>query len=292
MADGVTATASIVKEVIRHDGFETKVNLAGAPDLPAVLLLHGSGPGASAWSNWQYIMPELADRFFLVAPDLAGFAESSGPGSPPLGAARWMEVWVDQVISLIEHMRLKRVNLVGNSLGGAIALQAALRRVDAFDRIALMGPVGTPVKLTRELDLIWGFYDSPSVHRMESAMRWFAWDPSIMGDQIGAIAKMRFEAAMQPRVREMFARMFPAPRQQHLDAMTVADSDLRRITQPVLLLHGQEDPIVPIDTSEYLIRHLGGPVQMHVYNRCSHWTQVEYKDSFNRLVADFFADRI
>ena len=56
--------------------------------------------------------------------------------------------------------------------------------------------------------------------------------------------------------------------------------------------HGIEDAIVPLETSLTLMQRLGGPVQAHFYNRSSHWTQVEHKDSFNTLIAEFFDGRI
>ncbi|CAM5616898.1 2-hydroxy-6-oxononadienedioate/2-hydroxy-6-oxononatrienedioate hydrolase [Aquamicrobium terrae] len=61
----------------------------------------------------------------------------------------------------------------------------------------------------------------------------------------------------------------------------------------MLLIHGIEDAHrVPLETSLRLMKRLGGPVQTHFYNRSSHWTQVEHKDSFNTLIAEFFGGRI
>ncbi len=279
---------SIKQEMISLDAAESWVNWAGKPDKPAIVMIHGSGPGATAWSNWQYAMPTLCEDFFVVAPDLAGFGRSPMPDPAPADVTGWMDVWVSQILSLIHYFKLQRVNVLGNSLGGAVALHSVLRRTETFSRLALMGAAGVPFKLTRELDLIWGFYDSPSRHRMEALISWFAWDENFLGDKLQEIAAMRFDAAMEPSVRNAFSLMFPAPRQRHVDAMAVANADLRRIKTPTLLIHGQEDPIVPLETSIHLARHLGGPVQLHVYNHCSHWTQIEYRDSFEALVGAFF----
>ncbi|WP_439604327.1 alpha/beta fold hydrolase, partial [Shinella sp.] len=89
-------------------------------------------------------------------------------------------------------------------------------------------------------------------------------------------------------IRRAFASMFPAPRERALEALELPDAGLRVIRHPMLLIHGIEDAIVPLDTSLHLMRHLGGPVQAHFYNRSSHWTQVEHRDSFNTLLAQFF----
>jgi 2-hydroxymuconate-semialdehyde hydrolase len=201
---------------------------------------------------------------------------------------QWLRLWIDQIVNLTQELGLRKVHLVGNSLGGAIALHLLVEQPELIDRTVLMGTAGVPVRLTRELDLIWGFYDSPSADRMMQLIRWFAFDEGFIAERIGEVARMRYEAAMSEEVRRSYVHMFPAPRQTHLDNMVVPDASLRRIAGPVLLVHGRDDAIVPIDTSRYLLEHLGGPVQMHVYGRCSHWTQVEFRESFHRLITDFF----
>lgn len=283
--------ADIVEETIEHDGFHTRLRRAGSSDLDTVLLIHGSGPGATGWSNWQYLLPELGDRFNLLAIDLCGYGGTPAPNPMPDGTAEWLSVWVAQIVSIARHVGGK-VHLVGNSLGGALALHCVMRAPDLFGRIALMGPVGVPCRLTRELDMIWGFYENPSEDLMRLATQWFAYDPDFLGDNLESIASARFKAAMQPEIRKSFASMFPAPRQNALAALEVPDAGLRTIRNSVLLIHGLEDAIVPVDTSLYLMNKLGGPVQTHFYNHSSHWTQVEHKDSFNGLIASYFSGSI
>lgn len=280
--------ADIVEDSIAHDGFRTHLRRAGSPGLETIILIHGSGPGANGWSNWQYLLPELGDRFNLLAIDLCGYGGTPAPDPMPQGTAAWLSVWVAQITSLARHLGGK-VHLVGNSLGGALAMHAVMHAPALFDRIALMGPAGAPCRLTRELDLIWGFYDNPSEDLMRLVTQWFAYDPDFLGENLSSIAASRFRAAMQPEIRASFASMFPAPRQNSLVALEVPDAALRAIRNPVLVIHGLDDVIVPVDTSLYLMRKLGGPVQTHFYNRSSHWTQLEHKDSFNKLVAAYFS---
>jgi 2-hydroxymuconate-semialdehyde hydrolase len=96
---------------------------------------------------------------------------------------------------------------------------------------------------------------------------------------------------MQPDIRAAFASMFPAPREQAIPALEVPDAGSIANRHPVLLVHGVEDAIVPLETSLQLMHRLGGPVQTHRYNYSSHWTQVEHKDSFNTMLSEFFAGR-
>src|SRR5690606_6347097 len=111
-----------------------------------------------------------------------------------------------------------------NSLGGAIALHLLAEHADLIDRAVLMGTAGAPMRLTRELDLIWGFYDSPSPGRMAQMITWFAFDETFIGDRIDEVAQMRYDAAMSEQVRRTYMQMFPSPRQRHLDDLVVADA--------------------------------------------------------------------
>lgn len=83
---------------------------SGAP----VLLLHGSGPGVSAWVNWRGVLSSLQDEFRLVAPDLAGFGYSDVPDGIQYSRA----VWLRQIVDFLDALKLDQVDVVGNSLAG------------------------------------------------------------------------------------------------------------------------------------------------------------------------------
>ncbi|CAM5496383.1 2-hydroxy-6-oxo-2,4-heptadienoate hydrolase [Aquamicrobium terrae] len=120
----------ITEERVVHNGFETFLRRSGSPTLPAMLLIHGSGPGATGWSNWQYLMPELGGQFDCLALDLCGYGGSPAPDAMPKNTAEWLEVRVAQIVTLVRKLGLDRAHLVGNSLGGALALHVALRAPD------------------------------------------------------------------------------------------------------------------------------------------------------------------
>jgi 2-hydroxymuconate-semialdehyde hydrolase len=85
--------------------------------------------------------------------------------------------------------------------------------------------------------------------------------------------------------------MFPAPRQRAVDDLVVPELALQQMSHPTLLVHGRDDLIVPLETSNYLLERMPN-VHLHVFGRCSHWTQIEYHESFNRLLRAFFAGEI
>jgi 2-hydroxymuconate-semialdehyde hydrolase len=276
---------------LRTGNFTTHCEHSGEGNAETILFLHGSGPGVTAWSNWQFALPALADRFQCLAPDLIGFGATEHPQNPPTGMRSWMRLWVDQCLALLDARQLEKVHLVGNSMGGAIALYLMLEAPERFERVVLMGPIGTPHKITPELDRLWGFYDDPSVKMFRHIVRWFVYDDTFIADRLDTIAQTRFEAAMNPDVQRSFKAMFPAPRQTVIDDLVVPELALRRMDQSVLLVHGRDDKIVPLETSLYLLQHLS-KVQLHVFGQCSHWTQIEFARQFNQLLVQFFTGQL
>ena len=276
---------------IKTGTYETYTNISGEDKADAILFLHGSGPGVTAWSNWQFALPALDGQFQCIAPDLAGFGATDHPTPSPSGMRTWMRLWVDQCLALLDALKLEKVNLVGNSMGGAIALNPLMDAPERFDRVVHMGPIGTPHKISPALDRLWGFYDDPSVQMFKNIIRWFVYDDAFLADRLDSIAQTRFEAAMNPDVQRSFKAMFPAPRQTVIDDLVVSELALRRMDHPALLVHGRDDHIVPMETSLHLLKHLPH-AQLHVYGQCSHWIQVEYAKSFNQLLAQFFSGQI
>ena len=267
----------------------THCERSGEGRAETILLLHGSGPGVTAWSNWQFALPALGEHYHCLAPDLVGFGATEHPQNPPAGMRNWMRLWVDQCLALLDALKIQKAHLVGNSMGGAIALYLLMEAPQRFGRVVLMGPIGTPHRITPELDRLWGFYDDPSVVMFRNIIRWFVYDDTFIADRLDAIAQTRFDAAMNPDVQRSFKAMFPAPRQTVIDDLVVPELALRRIDHPILLVHGRDDKIVPLETSLHLLHHLP-KVQLHVYGQCSHWTQIEYATDFNRLIAQFFSE--
>jgi 2-hydroxymuconate-semialdehyde hydrolase len=282
--------SEITSAVVRTGDYETYLNRLGDGQAEAILFLHGSGPGTTARATWQYALAALAEEFDCLAPDLIGFGQSEHPEDLPQGAVAWLEVWMNQLLELLDNLALSKVHLVGNSVGGALSLQFLHRHPERVERVVLTGTVGTPHQITSQLDKAWGFYDDPSPELMARVIRWCVYDPAIVGGDLDARAEISFEAAMDEKVRRSFAAMFPVPRQQHIDDLVLPDLVLQRIDHPVLLVHGRDDVIIPLETSLYLLARLK-EVQMHVFGQCRHWLMIEYSDAFNELVHDFLKSK-
>ena len=242
-----------------------------------VLLVHGSGPGVSAWANWRLTLPALSRRFRVVAPDVLGF----GYTERPRGTSYDVGTWVGHLVAYLDALDLERVSVVGNSFGGALALHLATRFPERVDRLVLMGSAGTSFPLTRGLDAVWGF--EPSLPAMRQLLDVFAFDSSLLTDDLVA---MRLRAATRPGVHEAYRQMFPAPRQAAVDALAVDEDLLRRLPHRTLVVHGRDDRVIPWSSSVHL-HELVPDSDLHVFGRCGHWVQFERAEEFNRLVGDF-----
>ncbi len=263
---------------ILANGIRTNVHDSGTGH--PLMLLHGSGPGVSAWANWRLVMPTLAQAARVIAPDIVGF----GYTDRPEGQVYAMDEWVKHAIGVLDALNIERTDLVGNSFGGALALALAIRHPQRIRRLVLMGASGIDFELTPGLDAVWGY--TPSVENMRKLLDIFAYNQQLATDDL---AKLRYEASIRPGVQEAYAQMFPAPRQRCIEAQANAEADLRNIQHETLVVHGREDAVIPVSNSIRLSQ-LIPRAQLHIYPQCGHWTQIEHAARFARLVADFVTE--
>jgi len=246
---------------------------------PPLLMIHGSGPGVSAWANWRMNLAALAARRRVIAPDCVGFGYTERPANADYSRARWL----DHLVGLLDALALDRVDIVGNSFGGGLALALAQRHPERVRRLVLMGSIGIDFAITPGLEAVWGYV--PSVTNMRRLLEIFAFDTRLAGEDL---AEKRYRASILPGAQEAFGAMFPPPRQRSVDAFAMSAAELGRIAQPTLILHGREDQVIPPENAHRLFA-LIPDAELHMFGKCGHWTQIEHADAFNRLVEDFLA---
>lgn len=245
-----------------------------------VLLIHGSGPGVSAWANWRLTIPALTAGRRVIAPDMVGF----GYSERPKGIQYNMATWVAQAVGLLDALGIEQADLVGNSFGGGLALALAIRHPQRVRRLVLMGAAGVSFPITPGLDAVWGY--QPSIANMRKLLDVFAFDRSLMSDEL---AELRYKASIQPGFQEAFQSMFPAPRQSGVDALASREEDIRALPHETLVVHGREDQVIPLANSLTLAQWIAR-AQLHVFGRCGHWTQIEHAARFAQLVSNFLAE--
>ena len=248
---------SILAAGIRTNLHDAGEGTAGAS---TVLLIHGSGPGVTAWANWRLTIPELAMRSRVLAPDLVGFGYTERPDGIQYG----LDAWVSHAVGVLDALDVERADVVGNSFGGAIALALAIRHPKRVRKLVLMGSVGIPFPITPALDAVWGY--EPSLAAMRGLLDVFAYDRALATDEL---AELRYRASIQPGFQEAFAAMFPAPRQRWVDALASDYAEIMALPNDTLIIHGRDDQVIPPDNALRL-NHLISRSQLHLFGRCGH----------------------
>lgn len=275
-------TANVLPEIANSIQIgECTLNYHDQGQGEVILLIHGSGPGVTAWANWRGVIPTLSQQARVIAPDMLGFGYSQCPSDWKLAP----QTWVSSLVGLLDALDVQRVSIVGNSFGGAIALAFAKAFPQRVQRLVLMGAAGLSFPLTQGLDKVWGY--QPSLPAMRELMEVFAYDHGLISDDL---VRMRFEASIRDDVQSRFAQLFPAPRQQGVEMLALAEDDLRALTLQTLLIHGRDDQVIPLEVSERMLR-LIPHAQMHVFGECGHWVQIERASAFTRLLVDFLIEQ-
>jgi pimeloyl-ACP methyl ester carboxylesterase len=276
----MTATAAgiaLKPRTIDAGGIQTSYLEAGAGQ--PVVMLHGSGPGVSAKANWENNIGVLSQRFRVLAPDIVGFGATERPDDIVYS----LRSWTDHVWAFLDAHGIDKTAIVGNSLGGRIALQMATDRPDRITKMVLMGAPGVGMTPTEGLAALRAY--QPSHNAMRDLLRdYFAVDPVMITDDLVAI---RYEASIADGAYEAYRAMFFDPRHAGSDLGVTAE-EVRAITTPALLVHGREDKVVPMQVSVTMLGLLPN-ADLHVFSACGHWTQIERAGEFSALVAEYLA---
>ncbi len=243
----------------------------------ALLFLHGSGPGTTGSGAWTATAHALGASWHVVAPDQAGFG-----GTPlPPGSRGGLRCWVDQAAGLMDALSIQSYAVVGHSMGGAVALALAAAYPDRVTHVVAVSTMGAPgAPLSVDLEALWAAPPGPAGAR--DMLSRLLHDQSLVTD-----------AAVQARADAMeagataFASLFPEPRQRWVDDLTLSVPTLAQVRAPVLLVHGAQDRVTPLQTAALpLLEHLAD-VHLHVLGRCGHAPPVEHPGCFQRLLKAF-----
>ena len=274
---------------------ENTVTVAGKPIFvaetgsgPAVVMLHGGGPGASGVSNYFRNIDALAQDFRVIVPDMPGYGRSTKgvDQSDPFGYL------ADMIRGLLDELGLATAHLIGNSYGGAAALRLALDTPHRVDKLVLMGPGGigtTRAAPTAGLKSLLSYYggDGPSRDKLHAFIRnYLVYDGASVPDEL---IDLRYAASIDPEVvaNPPLRRPSGPTALRTLWRMDLTrDSRLRQLQTPTLVLWGRDDKVN---------RPAGGPMlanlmphaELVMTSRTGHWMQWERADLFNRLVTDF-----
>lgn len=248
---------------------------------PVLLFIHGSGPGATGWSNFQRNLEHFAQRYRVIAVDLPNFGQSTKLSVP---IERVFSYYAETMIDFLAALGIEKADVIGNSLGGAIAIKMALDRPELVERMVLMGagggvPIFTPGPSEGIKHLI-DYYEAPGPTRekLRNFLDVMVYDSSELTD---ALIEERFASSTDPEIAAN--PLFSRGRMPGSEPLFIRLGELR---QKTLLIWGRDDRTVTMDNA-FIMLKLIPDVRLHVFGRCGHWAQWEKADEFNRLVEGF-----
>lgn len=249
-----------------------------------VIMLHGSGPGATSWANFsQNVEPLVNAGYRVILLDSPGWGKSD----PIVVSESRSHVNAAALKGVMDALSIQKAHLVGNSMGGHSATAFTLDHPERVGKLILMGggtgglSSFTPMP-TEGIKRLQALYRNPTLDNLRAMMDIFVYDSSSLTDEL-----------LQQRLANILAR------QDHLDNFVKSldlnprqfpdfGASLTTISAPTLIMWGRDDRFVPMDSALRLLAHIPH-AELHLFNRCGHWVQWEHKERFNALVLDFLA---
>ena len=252
-------------------------------------MLHGGGPGASAWSNFGAALPGFAEHFRTLLVDQPGF----GASDKPEVVGNYYRHAADHVVALLDELGIDRIHLLGNSLGGGTAMRLALEHPDRVGRLVLMGPGGLSLNLfhadpTEGVQRLMDFAANPTREALRAFISTMVVNQKLVTDEL---VEERFADATAPGAQEAMASMgmsFWNPETAE-DGMLWREA--HRLRQHTLLTWGREDRVNPLDGAMVALK-LIPKASLHVFPNCGHWAQIEAADEFREVATAFLARHV
>ena len=260
------------------NGITMHYHEAGSGDRGVMLFVHGSGPGASGWSNFKGNYPFLADHGYrAIVPDTMGYGYSTKPED---GAFSLDDV-ASQYKALLDSLGVDRATLIGNSQGGAVAITMALNYPELVDKLVLMAPGGLEKRETyMEMEGIKAmirvlYKEGISKETMRKVFTLQLHDESKITDEV---IEERYQVAMTQH-KDNIARIRVANQEERLS----------EIRCPVLCFWGANDKFCPSSGASKIAARCANSRTMLIAS-CGHWVMVEYAKLFNELTLKFLAN--
>lgn len=270
---------------IRIGKYNTRYWQVGEKGTP-IVLVHGLAVSADIWKN---NIPGLSSRHRVYVPDLIGFGRSDRPAASfsPFEYGRFLD-------EFLSSLNLGRVDLIGQSLGGAIAIHYAQQFPQKVDKLVLVDSAGLGTEViwtlrAMSIPLIGELLYRPSRKAVEFLFKLSVRDPALITPEF---VETYYQIYIQPEFRKFFLQFLRriltirGPREEVL--ATVRDN-LSRITQPVLIVWGQEDRVLPLKHA-YFGKEKIPNARLEIFPSCGHIPFFERPEEFNRLVLDFLSE--
>ncbi|GAB2803382.1 alpha/beta fold hydrolase [Streptomyces daliensis] len=239
-----------------------------------VLFLHGSGTGVTAAANWWLNLPGLAQQGRCVAIDSIGYGQTVVAPDTAYGIREWGR----HALRVLDALGIDRTWIVGNSIGGWVALQLALDAPERILGIVSMGTGGAK----RTAALAGHAKPELSPAGIRRTLEQFVVDTGLVTDEL---VGLRYQAALNDSASSRLKEVVAA-RDRDRDALPLDFGALSEVEIPLLLVHGMQDVVIPVSRTWELLNTLPN-ADAHLFSQCGHWSQVERAEEFNEVVGQY-----
>ena len=264
-----------------------RVGYRMAGEGPALLLIHGIAGSSAAWRE---VMPTLAERYTVIAPDLIGHGHSAKPlGDYSLGA------YASGMRDLLGALGIERVSVVGQSFGGGVALQLAYQHPECCERLVLVDSGG----LGREVSWMLRFMTLPGSEYLMPVLfpsfvrergNQFSRALHARGVRMGRLAEMwnAYASLTESANRHAFVRTLRAVIDPGGQSVSAADRLYLAAPLPTLIVWGERDTIIPV-THAHAAHEAIPHSRLEIIPDAGHFPQVETPERFLEVLLDFLA---
>ncbi len=273
---------------LRHieiHGHDVAYRLAGEGE--TILLIHGM---AGSSRTWREVMPELAEHYRVLAPDLLGHGASGKAATDySLGAHASM------LRDLMDRLGIAGATVVGQSLGGGVAMQFSYQYPDRCERLVLVssGGLGREVSfILRALslpgaELVLPIVTPAFVRKLGNALSAWLWD---RGVRSGRLAEMwsAYASLGDPETRRAYFRTLRAVVDPGGQAVSATDRLYLAQDMPTLIVWGDADPMIPVDHARAAHAAMPGS-RLEIFEGVGHFPQSEAPKRFVEVLSDFMA---
>ena len=244
-----------------------------------ILMIHGSGPGASTQGNWQLVLEPLAKRYHVHAMDLIGFGKSGRKPEPPYFD---FPLWLEQCRDIISRMPGERIGVIGHSISGALALKLAAVE-PRIAKVMTTATVGAVFPLSDASLRTWTFpKNRDDLRRTAEGL---IHDKALIDETyLSGREKVLFSGDYEA----YFSKMFEGDKLRYIDQAVLGAEELSKVTCEVLMVHGREDTGFPAEPLTLTVSRSIPHADVVLLGRCSHSVAFEHPKKFVSLAEGFF----
>ena len=237
-----------------------------------ILMLHGSGAGASIIGNFHRVLDTLAERYHVLAADLVGFGLSGRKTEEPYFD---IDMWVRQADHLVSLMPDGPIGVIGHSLSGAITLKLAARN-PRVAKLLITGSMGSAFD-TGDAVPTSGWAPPADRAALRKFVETLMFDPSVIAEHD---LDHRWKILSQEGYAAYFGSMFSQSRQHYVDVSVVSEDELARIKTEIMMVHGKHDRSFPPHLTALKLAESLPQSDVMILSRCAHSVAVDRPEAF------------